>query len=198
MINEDVIKRDVKRFRFGRDGRIDTLEFLKDSLETKLYTYNRDIEKKFFLRLKRDSVEEAAHSHKIKCTTPNCPKDDAYKDKIFIIDQAIEEINKYYEFEAPESEYLTAKEETIVHTTLNELKIKLNELFDFTSESQEVLFNELDDIKQHLNLGRKNILALMKGKLLSLVEDEIIDKPIMEFLNENLFKNFDDPLLIGS
>lgn len=188
MINEDVIKRDVERFRFGRDGRVNSLENLKDSLESKLYIYDRALEKKYFLRLMRIGVKTKFDEHTATCTTENCRKDDGFRDKLFVLDQAIESIDKYYEYEAADTDKLSPEEEVNVHSAINELKQVIKEMSNFNKTSQEVLFNEIDDIKQHFNLGKKNIADLLKGKLITLLERKIIDESIKQFLEEYFFK----------
>ena len=62
-----------------------------------------------------------------------------------------------------------------------------------TNAGQEILFDELEDLKNNVNLGKKNFRQLALGKLLEMVSSSIIDKTIGNEIYKELssgFKNF--------
>ena len=83
-----------------------------------------------------------------------------------MVDQEIEEISQSYEYQPKYEDEFSSEQKSDLQSTLNDIKSKLSEL----GFGQQIIFDELDELKEHLNLGKKNWFQLLKGKLFDLSE----------------------------
>ena len=81
-----------------------------------------------------------------------------------MVDQEIEEISQSYEYQPKYEDEFSSEQKSDLQSTLNDIKSKLSEL----GFGQQIIFDELDELKEHLNLGKKNWFQLLKGKLFDL------------------------------
>ena len=57
---------------------------------------------------------------------------------------------------------------------------------------QQIIFDELDELKEHLNLGKKNWFQLLKGKLFDLTVSITLEETVIKGVYETLSDGFKD------
>lgn len=187
----NIVEKEAKRFfrdEFFDRGKVNNLVNLKSELTTKLYDFNRDRDKLDFLKILRDSTVVALEEHKKVCKGGGCRFDEERNTGVFVIDQEIDEINKFYTNEAENRDKFSPKEESDLHSKLNHI---VEELYK-QGLGQEIIFNEIESLKNHFNLGKKSWFQLVKGKLFDLVLEKTLDEGIVKGLYANLSDGFND------
>ena len=86
------------------------METLKSKLTEKLYNFNRDKDKLFFLNVLRKEVENEKIEHEKTCNTPNWSISEDNALGLFLIDQEIEGISEYYEYKPKPDDELSTQE----------------------------------------------------------------------------------------
>ena len=163
-----------------------TLETIKSTLEMKLYDFNRDRDKLDFLKILHAKTIIAKEEHAKRCT--GCSFDDTRNLGLFAIEQEIESINEYYSFKPKSEDSFTVEQESKLHSKINEIIEKLEKL----GVGQEVIFNEIDDLKYHFNLGKKTYFQLVKGKLFDIGIAYGVEKAILESVYSDLAKQVEN------
>ena len=159
-----------------------TLETIKSTIELKLYDFKRDRDKLDFLKILHDKTLIAKKEHAKNCN--GCSFDETRNLGLFAIEQEIESINEYYYFKPKSEDSFTVELESKLHSKINEIIEKLEKL----GIGQEVIFNEIDDLKSHFNLGKKNWFQLVKGKLFDIGIAYGVEKIILESVYSDLAK----------
>jgi len=182
----NIIEKEAKKFsdRVFYRGNCSISE-LNSRLSDKIYDFNRDSDKLDFLRMVREYTVNEKVEHAKTCT--GCNFDDTRETGLFVIDQQIDEIKEYYEYEPKPEESFTTAEETRLHVKLNEIADKLTEL----GFGQQIIFNELDELKAHFNLGKKNWFQLVKGKLVDLTVNKVLKETVIKDIYEGLSDGFE-------
>jgi hypothetical protein len=57
---------------------------------------------------------------------------------------------------------------------------------------QEIIFNEIDELKEHFNLGKRNWFKLLKGKLMDLSLEKVIEITLINEIFKILSDGFKD------
>lgn len=167
-----------------RNGKVNDVENLTNFVESKLYSFKRDRDKLDFLKILRQKSVEDLEQHMKTCSGCGIEKDK--KSGIFVLDQEIDQINKYYSFEPNDNDKFTPKEESETHEKLNKIIDQLNKL----GLGQEIIFNEIEELKSHFDLGKKNWYQLFKGKLIELVTEKAIDETVIKIVKDYFSENF--------
>ena len=186
----NIVEREANNFieDFHNNGEVNSLEKLKSQLTIKLYDFNRDRDKLDFLKILRQGTNSQKENHLKKCQKENC---DFMEDRavgIFAIDQEIEQINKYYIFEAKSNDSFTSEDESELHEKLNDIIDKLNK----QSFGQEIIFEEIESLKNHFNLGKKTWFQLLKGNLIDLTIEKVLDETIVAEIYNNLKQGYNE------
>lgn len=163
-----------------------TLKSLKSNLTDKLYDFNREQDKLDFLRVLRSKTLKDKEEHAKTCR--GCSFDEIRTTALFVIDQELDEINSYYTYSLHKEYEFTSKEESELHNKLNDISDYLKEL----GFGQEIIFQELDELKNHFNLGKKNWFQLLKGKVVDLTLKKIIDKTIVKEIYNQLSDGYEE------
>lgn len=169
-------------FEFLNSGKFNSLENLKSSLLSKLYSFNRDRDKLDFLKVLQNTCVEDIKNHMEKCT--GCGYDEERNVGLFAIEQEIDSINKYFVFEPNDDDLFTADQESKLHSKLN----KIIEDLEKQGFGQQIIFEEIEELKNHFNLGKKTWFQILKGKLLDVAVETAIEKTavkeIFDFLSD--------------
>ncbi len=165
-----------------------TIDNLSNHLSSKLYSIKRKKDKLFFLNILRKEVLNQKLEHEKTCTTVNCGTSQEKETGLFVIDQEIEEISQSYEYQPKYSDEFSSEKKSELHNSLNEIKERLTEL----GFGQQIIFDELDELKEHLNLGKKNWFQLLKGKLLDLTVSKVLEKTVIKEIYEKLSDGFEN------
>lgn len=165
-----------------------TLVNLSSDLSSKLYSLKRKKDKLFFLNVLRKEVLNQKLEHEKDCSTVNCAISQEKETGLFVIDQEIEEISQSYEYQPKQTDEFSSEQKSELHNSLNEIKDKLTEL----GFGQQIIFDELDELKEHLNLGKKNWFQLLKGKLFDLTVSKTLEETIVKEVYEQLSSGFEN------
>ena len=189
----DVIKREAIEYadcEFFNGSIIPTTDNLTRKLSSKLYNYRRNNDKLSFLNILRSEVLNQKLKHEEKCPKikADCLTSQEKETGLFVIDQEIEIISKSSQYQAKNLEEFSSEQKSELYNSIHEIKNKLNEL----GHGQQIIFDELDELKKHFNLGKKNWFQLLKGKLFDLTVTKIIDKTIVKEVYDMLSEGFDD------
>lgn len=178
----------AKRFLYElfHSGDHNTLENLKDRLETKLFSFKRERDKLDFLKVLINETKTDIQNHQKTCGTANCGYDESRNLGIFLMEQEIEIINTTYSFVPKSEDAFSVNEETDLHNKLNQIieHLKKQDL------GQEILFDEIESLKNHFNLGKKTWFQLLKGKMLDVTIEKGIELTIVASIYEQLSEGF--------
>jgi len=182
----NIIEKEAKKYNYrGFYSGNCKISEMKSRLSDKIYDFSRDRDKLDFLRILREHTVHDKIEHAKKCK--GCNFDDTKETGLFVIDQQIDKIKEYYQFEPKSEDTFTTEEETKLHLKLNEIGDKLSEL----GLGQQIIFDELDELKAHFNLGKKNWFQLVKGKLVDLTVNKILKETIIKEIYNGLADGFD-------
>lgn len=56
---------------------------------------------------------------------------------------------------------------------------------------QQIIFEEIEDLKNHFNLGKKNWFQLLKGKVIDLTLKKVLNKTIVQEIYNQLSEGFE-------
>lgn len=186
----NIVEKEAERFfdRLYRNGKTNTLENLKDHITSKLYDFNRDRDKLDFLKIIRRKSVEDRDKHMKNCN--GCGYDEERNIGIFAIDQEIDDINRFYTYEPEGEDEFNVEEESELHNKLNDILEKLEK----QGFGQQIIFEEIEDLKNHFNLGKKNWFQLLKGKVVDLTLKKVLDKTIVQEIYNQLSEGFDQAI----
>lgn len=176
---------DFYRHSFLSRGKINNLENLKSSLTLKLYDFNRNKDKLDFLKILNIRCSEEIEKHMKNCN--GCAYEKERKIAIFVIEQEIESINSYYTFEPKNEDVFLSEEESKLHGKLNDIIEKLEK----QHFGQQIIFEEIEELKNHFNLGKKTWFQLLKGKLIEMTVESILEKTVAQEIYNNLSEGFE-------
>jgi hypothetical protein len=182
----EIVENEAVKFSkiFFEGKLINNLGNLKSLLSDKLYLFNKERDKLFFLNVLRKCIETEITKH--KCNNTTCPFVDDRKIGLFLIDQEIDDISDNYQYSPPVEDVFTTIERVDLHNKLNEIIDKI----DKQGFGQEILYDEIEDLKENFNLGKKNWFQLLKGKILDLIVSKVIDITLGQEILIYLGKNF--------
>ncbi len=184
----NIVEKEARSFidEFYNDLRNNSLEKLKSQLTLKLYDFTRNRDKLDFLKILREDTLKEKENHLKTCSKSICDFEEERNLGIFVIDQEIEEVNKYYSFEPKSNDAFTSAEESKLHSKLNEIIEKLNK----QGLGQEIIFEEIESLKNHFNLGKKTWFQLLKGKVVELMLKKVLEETIVKEIYNNLSEGF--------
>jgi hypothetical protein len=165
---------------------INNLGNLKSKLTMKLYDFNRDRDKLDFLKTVRQGTIAQKDKHMEKCKKLDCAFVQGRDLGLFVVDQEIDDVNRLYTFEAQDTDKFTSQEESNLHSKLNDIADQLHK----QGLGQEIIFDEIESLKNHFNLGKKTWFQLVKGKIIDLTIDKALDGPIGKEIYSKLSDGF--------
>ncbi|MFN8256408.1 MAG: hypothetical protein U0W24_11995 [Bacteroidales bacterium] len=185
---ENIIEKESKSFSIElfQAKTINSLSNLKDRLNTKLYDFTLDSYKIRFLNKLKDFINKDLISFG--------STDDKYsfvqdrKLGLFVIDSELQSHNMYYQPEIIEGDKFTDAEVSLINSKLNQILEEIKLL----SCGQEVIFNEIDELRDYLKLGKKITRQLIYGKLKDIVFTKGVEMSIVEPIFESLIHSIGD------
>jgi hypothetical protein len=184
----NIIEKEAEEFYeygFLNSGIYENLENIKSSLTTKLYNFNRERDKLDFLKIIRQIAIKDKEEHMKSCN--GCGYDKARDIAVFAIDQEVDEINSFFTHKPKSNDEFSVEQESELHNKLNNILKKLNE----QGFGQQIIFDEIEDLKNHFNLGKKNWFQLLKGKVVDLTFKKILNKTIVQEIYNQLSEGFE-------
>ncbi|MEE1898101.1 hypothetical protein GN157_00430 [Flavobacterium rakeshii] len=155
---------------------------VKNQLDSKLYSFTRDRDKLYFLRVLQETIRQKKVNHEKVCKGNGCTEVEDYETILFVIEQEHESINRYFEPEIKREDDFSVDEQINLHNKINEVLDHLSSL----KMGQEIIFDEIDTLRQHFNLGKKNWFQLLAGKLFTLMTDKLIDETVVKDIYQQL------------
>lgn len=110
------------------------------------------------------------------------------KTGIFAIDQEIDDINRFYNYQPQPEQTFTNQEESNLYAKLNNILSELEK----QGFGQQIIFDEIEDLKNHFNLGRKSWFQLVKGKLFDLTTEKVLEKTVITAIFTTLSDGFQE------
>jgi hypothetical protein len=183
----NIVEKEAERFfrRLYKNGKVNNLENLKDHITTKLYDFNRDRNKLDFLKIIRHKSIEDRDKHMKSCS--GCGYEEERNIGLFAIDQEIDDINQFYSYEPRKDDEFSVEEESELHNKLNNILEKIEQ----QGLGQQIIFEEIEDLKNHFTLGKKNWFQLLKGKVIDLTFKKVLNKTIVQEIYNQLSEGFE-------
>lgn len=166
---------------------VNNIQNLKSKLDSKLYSFIRDKDKIYFLNVLRNEINTDKLKHEENCTNINCGTSQEAEAALFVIDQELENINKYFEYEPILTDKFKVEEQVELHTKLNNIVDELKKL----GYGQEIIFNEIDELKQNFNLGKKNWFQLVRSKFVDLTVSKVVEETVIKEIYSQLSEGFE-------
>lgn len=183
----NIVEKEAKEFyRYDFLNGVNSLENLKSKIDSKLYNFNRDRDKLDFLKILKVSSSEDIEEHMSRGCR-GCGYEEPRNLAIFAIEQEIESINKYYYFEPKSDDTFSSNEESSLHSKLNVILEKLEK----QGFGQQIIFEEIEELKNHFNLGKKTWFQLLKGKLIELTFESVLEKTVVVEIYSNLSEGYE-------
>lgn len=186
----NIIEAQAKKFSvemFLADSNIE-IDELKKRLDNKLSLFKREKDKLDFLKMLIFESRNEIKNHMIECDIPNCTYEDLVNDGIFLMEQEIDYINETYTYIPKSDDQFSVEEEISLHSKLNEILDRLNK----QGLGQEILFDEIESLKSHFNLGKRTWFQLALGKVLSVTGDKMIEESVSKEIINQITDMFND------
>jgi hypothetical protein len=184
----NIIEKESEEFYeygFLNSGIHQDLENIKSSLTSKLYNFNRDRDKLDFLKILRAKAIKDKEDHMKSCS--GCGYDEARDIAVFAIDQEVDDINRFFTYEPKTEDEFSNEQESKLHNKLNDILEELEK----QGFGQQIIFEEIEDLKNHFNLGKKNWFQLLKGKVIDLTLKKVLNKTIVQEIYNQLSEGFE-------
>jgi hypothetical protein len=180
----------AKHFHYElyHSGDHNTFENLKDRIETKLFSFKRERDQLDFLKVLIQETKTDIKNHQQTCAKTNCGYDECRNLGIFLMEQEMDVINENYTFIPKSEDTFSVQEETELHNKLNQIieHLKKQDL------GQEILFDEIESLKNHFNLGKKTWFQLLKGKLVEITGEKIIEATVATEILKGLSDGYNE------
>lgn len=139
---------------------------VKDKIVKELKTFSRNEDRLVFLQHLQKKVAERIEILRMDKLI--------YNDEIliFVINEQIDDLRK--KVGKAKQDTFTRKEQIEMHRKIDEILERLKS----TNAGQEVLFDEIEELKYQTLLGKKGFRQLLTGKLMEMVASSLIDKSI--------------------
>jgi len=182
----EYIETEGKRFNKNLFHKSQSLQTSKKALFEKLDGFVLDKYKILFLNSLRNELFTSKIDHERTCQTKEgCGTSSLYNNAIFTVDQTIESLDENYSTINSQDSF-SLQEQSEMSNKINELLLKLKKL-EF---GQEIIFDEIKEMKFSFNLGKKKWHQLLTGKILELGISYGIEKTLLDSIYSELTNNF--------
>lgn len=183
----DFVDRKISEFISRDIDRHDSDDELKSKLNGYLLLFNRNLDKRRFLNAVHEYVKKKHDEHLPVCKNPqNCGTNKHFEAVMFFVSQELEEILGYDDSEKYRSDL--AKEDFSFGD-----KVKLDKRLDEVLErleklglGQEIIFNEIDELRTQTELKKKSWKQMLKGKMIDLSLSKLVDNDTIEWIYKTL------------
>lgn len=153
-----------------------TLGNLKDRLDSKLYLFNKDKDKLDFMKVLMQEIHLDIEDHEKGCTRKDCQYRELKAEGLFLIEQEIDAINEYFEFVPKKEDTFSTDDEISLHNKLNDIMEHLKK----QDLGQEILFEEIESLKNHFSLGKKTWFQLARVKMFDVAVEKGIEMVVVQ------------------
>lgn len=143
----------------------------KEELDKRLVNIINKKDKVAFLYVLRKETHKRCKEHE-GCTNPTCKMDKNYQTALFVIDQELEYLESALSKEQEPKDKISIEERVELKNKISQVLDELNKL----GMGQQIVFEEIESLKEHFELGKKDWTQLLKGKLMDFVLQGLIEK----------------------
>lgn len=158
----------------------------KYELSNSTSNFNRYFDKRRFLNIILEDVIKKHDEHIKVCKNPgSCPTDQGYDAAKFLIGQELEDYLNYDD----SNSYSKGTDQDFGYSDRLEIDNKLDQVLQHLEKlglGQEIIFNEIDELRNHTDLKKKNWKQLLKGKLIDISIAKITDNKTIEWIYKTL------------
>lgn len=172
------------------ERRILNMELLKERIDDKLINFKRNRDKLDFLKVLKVEIENDLRNHLLTCSNSNCGYENQTNIALFLVSQEVDYINETYTYIPKSEDQFSVEEETSSHNKLNEILERLNK----QGVGQEIIFEEIESLKNHFNLGKKTWFQLAYGKVFSVTGDKMIGESVSKEIINQITDMFHDSI----
>ena len=186
----NIAEKEAKKFiaKLYSDGRVFRIDNTKILLNEKLSNFYRDKDRLDFLKILRQETVKQQNEHLKTCPEPDCQFMENRNIGLFLVDQEIDLINDRYTYVPRPEDRFSPEEESELQERLNDITNKL--IAD--GLGQEVIFEEIESLKEHFKLGKKTWFQLVKGKLMDLTFEKVLEVTVVSQILKYLSKGYHD------
>jgi hypothetical protein len=171
---------------FFISGKPNTIENLKDRLDSKLCLFRKDKDQLDFLKVLFNEIMRDIETHESDCKTIGCKYRENKANGFFLIQQEVDGINNRFVFEPNHEDRFSTDDEISLHNKLNSIIYQL----DRQDAAQHALFEEMESLKNHFGLGKRTWFQLLKGKLVDVAIEKGIEISIVQPIYNALSEGF--------
>ncbi|WEK35524.1 MAG: hypothetical protein P0Y53_23790 [Candidatus Pseudobacter hemicellulosilyticus] len=186
---QTVVSNDAELFARHIIAKASSIRVTKELLDQKLMNYVTHGNRTEFLIVLRKSIEQRVNEHKEKCDKPNCQFDKGSELAYFVIGQEMELIK---------SRHISKKEVSdFSFNERDEINSKLDEILEQLKSQgigQEIIFNEINELREHFDLSKKNWIQLLKGKLYDMAFEAGIEIVVVK----GIYNSLSESIKVGS
>lgn len=181
----EFVETEAKKFKTKLFHGSQNLVVSKNTLFAKLDGFILDRYKIIFLNILRKELFDSKIEHEKGCQTQNCGTASLYNNAIFTVDQTIENLNEYYVPTVIAEDIFSPHEQSEILSKINDVIFKLRKL----EAGQEIIFDEIDDLKSSFYLGKKKWNQLLTGKIIDLGISYGVEKTILDSIYSELIES---------
>jgi hypothetical protein len=181
----EFVETEAKKFKTKLFHGSQNLVVSKNTLFAKLDGFILDRYKIIFLNILRKELFDSKIEHEKGCQTQNCGTASLYNNAIFTVDQTIENLNEYYVPTVIAEDIFSPHEQSEILSKINDVIFKLRKL----EAGQEIIFDEIDDLKSSFYLGKKKWNQLLTGKIIELGISYGVEKTILDSIYSELIES---------
>jgi hypothetical protein len=166
----------------------------KEELDKRLFSILNAKDKVAFLNVLRTETGIKADKHKQDCKNPTCNVDNNYQIALFAIDQELENISSNYITKVETNDKITGAERAELHEKINKVLEQLSELKKGQQENiigHQIVFEEIDSLREYFDLGKKNWTQLVKGKLFDLAAQNLLERAVVPIIYQTIVGSMD-------
>jgi len=182
----DYVERKAEEFLSYYVKGHDSDDELRQNVNSYLYLFNRNLDKRRFLDRLYTEVKQKYDEHLPKCTNPKtCHKNRNYEAALFFICQELEDLTGSDDTDR----YVAAEGEGFSFNDRVELDRKLDEVLNRLEKlgfGQETIFNEIDALRNQTQLKKKDWMQLLKGKLIDISLSKVLENDTIEWVYKTL------------
>ncbi len=178
----EIINEDAKVFAKHYPDKIAGMTVARTELDKKLINYPANQYRFIFLKFLKFELEIGKQKHIQECKNPTCKKDRDYQIALLTVTQDLEISIEENQSRRDKEDAFSIQEKLDIMTKLETFKEGIDEI----KTGQEIIFNEIDSMKEYFDLGKKSWTQLLKGKLFDLVTENVLEKAIAPGIYEIL------------
>lgn len=188
----DIIKKHAEDFSKRYINEAYALKFAISKLQEKVTLFGLDRNKLTFLNALKHVVEKDKQEHITKCKNPSCKKDDSYNNALFAIAQETEVVLDHYIPEPTDHNKFSYEEKVEISSKIDFIIEKIDEL----GIKHQIVFEELESLKDRMDLSKKDWIQLLKGKLVDLSTERVLEATVIQTIYQTITESLKAGYLI--